>query len=128
MSGDGDPSTTTDTDEQAGDVESSISHLRVECEKAWDQVKETQQQLDQSRLTTSVAHAANQQPLISILREKERRLRAEIAVTKDVALQTLPNDHRVGIFFLCCYCVNHHSLSTYVHMYIIGVMSSLSRE
>ena len=101
MSGDGDPSTTTGTDEQPGDVESSISHLRGECEKAWDQVKETQQQLDQSRRSASATHAANQQPLVSILREKERRLRAEIAVTKDLALQTLPNDPRVRICFSC---------------------------
>lgn len=100
MSGDGDPTTTTDTDTQAGDAGNSISHLRAECEKAWAQVKETQQQLDQSQCSTSATQSASQQPLVSILREKERHLRAEIAVTKDLALQSLPSDPQVG--FLVC--------------------------
>ena len=98
MSGVGDATRTTDRDAQARDEETSLSHLRAECDQAWAQVKETQQQLDESRHTTSAAQPASQEPLVSILREKERHLRAEIAVTKDLALQTLPNDRRVRFY------------------------------
>ena len=95
MSGSEDAASATSHDVQASDVETSLANLRIECETAWAQVKETQKQLMPVQQTDFTAEASGQQPLITILREKERQLRAEIEVTKNLAPQTLPNDSLV---------------------------------
>lgn len=74
------------------DLTNTINTLKTACEKNWADIKQTHQQLKECQRPHSTSHNPNQQPLLAILKEKERRLRAEIQVAKDTATFTLPND------------------------------------
>lgn len=80
---------------------SSLKSLKAECEKTWEEIKELQKQLVQCQKPHSSAQSPAQQPLIAILKEKERRLKAEIQQILVSPLQTLPSDSQVikiGVF------------------------------
>ncbi|KAK7469627.1 hypothetical protein BaRGS_00036356 [Batillaria attramentaria] len=83
------------TENPDSETAESISTLKAACEKTWADVKQTQEQLRQCQQPQSTAHFSEQQPLLAILREKERRLRAEIQVAKESRAHTLPNDTEV---------------------------------
>jgi hypothetical protein len=71
------------------------------------QVKETLQEIERHQQTaTSVGPSATpvsqQWQVVSILKNKERRLRAEIEIMKERAPQTLPNNPKVRKVILLC--------------------------
>ncbi|XP_076441610.1 centromere protein K-like [Babylonia areolata] len=90
----GDVSNKARTDSEASEVDTSLRELRAECEQAWAQVKDRQQQVEQTRRLHS-ALSGDQAPLVAILREKERQMRAEVEVAKELEPQTLPRDAQV---------------------------------
>lgn len=83
------------TDTAASQDDPSLQQLRAECEQLWEQVKDTQRQLDEAHHSPASAQSGDQSTLLAILREKERRLVAEIETTKDLAPRIVSDQPKV---------------------------------
>ncbi|PVD25952.1 hypothetical protein C0Q70_13618 [Pomacea canaliculata] len=74
---------------------SGIVALKTECETIWSEIQETQQLLQQTQQVYSATRSLDQQPLVAILKEKEKRLKAEIEVLKNSTPRSLSTNSEV---------------------------------
>ncbi|KAL8615528.1 hypothetical protein ACOMHN_028191 [Nucella lapillus] len=96
MNARGDITDTLESNGEAPQPDACLTELRAECKEAWKKVKESQQHLEETRQPPCSALSASEPSLLAaILREKERRLRAEIEVARELEPQTLPQNAQV---------------------------------
>lgn len=81
---------------------SGIVALKTECETIWSEIQETQQLLQQTQQVYSATRSLDQQPLVAILKEKEKRLKAEIEVLKNSTPRSLSTNSEVRTCNVTC--------------------------